>query len=188
MPFLRKLYSVLIDLFETLVIAGGIFVVIYAFLFRPYQVNGESMMPNYLNGEYILTNLITLRLGEVEKGEVIVFKAPTNHEKDYIKRVIAVAGDTVMIQDGNVYVNGQLLDESEYLPSTFTTSNGNFIKPGEKLIVPQDEYFVMGDNRSASSDSREWGFVKRNEIIGKSMVVYWPPSEFKIVHQAQYDK
>ncbi|HRN69772.1 MAG TPA: signal peptidase I [Candidatus Woesebacteria bacterium] len=186
MPFLRKLYTILIDLFETLVIAGGIFVVIYAFLFRPYQVNGESMIPNFHNGEYVLTNLITLRLGDVEKGEVIVFKAPSNHDKDYIKRVIATAGDTVMIRDGKVYVNSQLVDEREYLPSTFSTSNGNFIKPGDIISVPEDRFFVLGDNRNASSDSREWGFVRRDEIVGKSMLVYWPPSEFRFIHAAQY--
>lgn len=188
MSILRKLYTLLIDLFETLVIAGGIFVVIYAFLFRPYQVNGESMMPNFHDGEYILTNLITLRLGPVEKGEVIVFKAPNNHDKDYIKRVIATEGDTVRVEDGRVYVNNQLVDESEYLPSTFLTSNGNFLKPGDTVTVPENQFFVLGDNRNASSDSREWGFVTRDEIVGKSMVVYWPPSEFKVIHSATYGK
>ncbi len=188
MPILRKLYSILVDLFETLVIAGGIFVVIYAFLFRPYQVKGESMLPNFHNGEYILTNLITLRLNEVQRGEVIVFKAPnTVEEKDYIKRVIAIEGDSVKVEDGKVYVNGQLINENEYLPADFQTSNGPFIKEGEDIIVPPDHYFVLGDNRNFSSDSREWGFVSKDEIIGKSMVVYWPPQEFKLIHKANYD-
>lgn len=186
MPILRKAYSVLIDLFETLVIAGGIFVVIYAFLFRPYQVNGESMLPNFHNGEYILTNLIALRFSDIEKGEVIVFKAPNNNDKDYIKRVIATEGDIVKIENGRVYVNNILVNEGSYLPEHFITTNGPFIKDGEEITVPQDQYFVLGDNRGASSDSRDWGFVSRDEIIGKSMVVYWPPQEFKIVKKAEY--
>ncbi len=186
MQILRKIYAIFIDLFETLVIAGGIFVVIYAFLFRPYQVNGESMLPNFHHGEYILTNLITLRLNDVEKGDVIVFEAPNNVDKDYIKRVIATHGDTVMIQDGKVYVNNQLINEGEYLPTDFRTYNGPFIKEGQVVTVPEGEFFVLGDNRDYSSDSREWGFVTQDEIIGKSMVVYWPPQEFKIIKQAKY--
>ena len=105
MPVFRKIYSILIDLVETFVIAGAIFVVVYAFLFRPFQVNGQSMFPNYHNGEYILTNLITLRFGGLKRGEVIVFKAPANQEKDYIKRVIGLPGEEVSIKAGYVYIN-----------------------------------------------------------------------------------
>ncbi len=186
MNILRKAYSIVIDLFETLVIAGGIFVVIYAFLFRPYQVKGESMMPNYQDGEYILTNLIALRLGDIQKGEVIVFKAPNDGEKDYIKRVIATAGDTVMLKDGYVFVNGKMIDESSYLPSDFKTHGENFLKDGQVVTVPEGSIFVLGDNRNFSSDSRDWGFVPISEVIGKSMIVYWPPQKFHIIQKAAY--
>jgi signal peptidase I len=186
MPILKKIYTILIDLFETIVIAGGIFVVIYAFLFRPYQVNGESMMPNFHHKEFILTNLITLRINDLKNGEVVVFKAPTDKDKDYIKRIIGIPGDTVMIQEGKVYVNGNVLDETEYLVPTLLTSNGNFMKPNQTVRVPDENYFVLGDNRNASSDSRDWGFVPQDDIIGKSMVVYWPPQEFKVVRGATY--
>lgn len=187
MPILRKLYSLLIDLFETLVIAGGIFVVIYAFLFRPYQVNGESMLPNYHHGEYILTNLVTLHFNDIVKGEVIVFKAPNDDKKDYIKRVIATPGDKVKIENGRVFINGSVLREDEYLPDSFITTSGQFIPEGEEKIVPENHYFVLGDHRGASSDSRDWGFVGKDEVIGKSMVVYWPPQEFKIIKRAEYE-
>lgn len=144
------------------------------------------MLPNYHDGEYILTNLIALRFEDLQKGEVIVFKAPNAKDKDYIKRVIGVPGDTVMIKDGKVYVNGKMINESEYLPSNFKTFNGPFIKEGQIITIPEGHYFVMGDNRDYSSDSREWGFVTKNEVIGKSMVVYWPPKDFKIIHKANY--
>jgi len=176
-----KIWAVGLDLVETLVIAGAIFVVIYAFLFRPYQVNGTSMFPNFQNGEYILTNLINLRFGTPQRGDVIVFIAPPDQEKDYIKRVIGLPGDTIMVKNGNVYLNGQELDESAYLPSDYKTYGGTFLADGVQKTVPSGNYFVMGDNRNFSSDSREWGYVPKAKLIGISTLVYWPPPDFKFV-------
>ncbi|HVT00831.1 MAG TPA: signal peptidase I [Patescibacteria group bacterium] len=183
----KVIYTILIDLVETLVIAAAIFVVIYAFLFRPFQVNGQSMFPNYHNGEYILTNLIGLKLGKLNRGEVIVFQAPIDKDKDYIKRVIGLPGDTVMVKNGNVYVNGIKLDESSYLPPDYKTYGGSFLTEGQQITVPQNSYFVMGDNRSFSSDSREWGFVTTDKLIGKSFFVYWPLNEIKFVKKGTYN-
>lgn len=186
MPILRRIYRILIDLVETFVIAGAIFVVVYAFLFRPFQVNGQSMFPNYKDGEYILTNLIALRFSPIKRGQVIVFKSPNDKEKDFIKRVIALTGEKVMIQGGYVYVNGKKLEET-YLPPDFKTHPGSFLAEGQEVIVPQDSYFVLGDNRDFSSDSREWGFVSKDELIGKSFLVYWPLGDMKIVEGGKYD-
>lgn len=181
MSLFRRVYILLIDLVETLVIAGAVFVVIYAFLFRPFQVNGKSMFPTYDDQEYVLTNLIALRFSSLERGDVIVFKAPPNEDRDYIKRVIGIPGDTVTIRDGFVYINGKKLDET-YLPPDYKTYGGAFLSEGEEAPVPADSYFVMGDNRGYSSDSREWGFVPRDKIIGKSYVVYWPPNHFRVIN------
>lgn len=178
--------AIIFDLIETLVIAGAIFVVIYAFLFRPYQVNGHSMDPTYQNGEYILTNLITLKFNKLTRGDVVVFKAPLDAEKDYIKRIIGLPGDTVMIKEGYVYVNNQKLDESAYLPPDFRTYGGQTIVDGELITVPNDNYIVFGDNRGGSSDSREWGFVPKDKIIGKSAIVYWPLTEFHFIRTPKY--
>lgn len=186
MVILRSLYRILIDLVETFVIAGAIFVVVYAFLFRPFQVNGQSMFPNYKNGEYILTNLIALQLSPIRRGEVVVFKSPENKEKDFIKRVIGMPGDTVMVKEGYVYVNGQKLDEA-YLPSDFRTYPGAFLTEGREVTVPEDNYIFLGDNRDFSSDSREWGFVSKDKLIGKSFFVYWPLSEMKLIEGAKYE-
>lgn len=187
MPILRKIYSILIDLVETLVIAGAIFVVIYAFLFRPFQVNGQSMYPNYDNGEYILTNLISLRLKTIDRGDVVVFESPINKEKDFIKRVIGVPKDEVMIKTGFVFVNGIKLDESRYLSSSVRTYGGSFMPEGKIEIVPEGNYFVLGDNRNFSSDSREWGYVPKDKVIGKSFLVYWPLTKFRLVQHADYN-
>lgn len=186
MPILRKIYSILIDLVETLVIAGAIFVVIYYFFFRPYQVNGESMFPTYHDGEYILTNLIALKVDSPKRGDVVVFKSPTNNEKDFIKRVIGQPGDTVRLQDGKVYVNGQELDESIYLASGVRTYGGSFLADGAQVVVPADNYFVLGDNRNFSSDSREWGFVEKEKLIGKSLIVYWPLGQLHVIKSINY--
>jgi signal peptidase I len=174
MNILRKIGSFLIDSVQTFLMAAAVFLVIYIFLFRPFQVKGESMYPNFLDNEYVLTNLITLRFNNPIQGDVVVFKAPTDTEKDFIKRIIGAPGDTVEIRDGSVYVNGKLFNESQYLKPDIKTYGGAFLKDGMSVTVPPDNYFVMGDNRLYSSDSREWGFVSRDKLIGESAFVYWP--------------
>ena len=186
MPIVRRIYLILLDLVETLVIAGAIFVVIYAFLFRPYQVNGVSMFPTYHDGEFILTNLIGLRFGHLQRGDVIVFVAPPDKEKDYIKRVIGLPGDQIGIKDGLVYLNGKLLDESAYLAPDVRTYGENFMQEGQTVTVPANNYFVLGDNRANSSDSRDWGFVPPDKLIGISSLAYWPLNMFHFIGRPTY--
>lgn len=175
MTLLRKVYAFFIDTIQTLLIIASLFLVIYVFLFRPFQVKGESMYPTFENQQYVLTNIIALRFSKPKLGDVVVFKAPKDPEKDFIKRVIGVPGDTVSIVSGNVYLNGKLLDESTYLSTSIKTYGGFFLMEGKRVTVPPKSYFVLGDNRSNSSDSREWGFIEENSIIGKSFFAYWPP-------------
>ena len=174
LSILRKIYSFLIDTLETILLVGAVFLVIYIFLFRPFEVKGDSMYPSFHDGEYVLTNLITLRLSDPKRGDVVVFKSPVEDDKDFIKRVIAASGDTVSVQDEQVLVNGEILDQSKYLSNAVETNPGSFLEEGEVVVVPEDQYFVMGDNRPYSSDSREWGFVAKGNLIGISFFVYWP--------------
>lgn len=139
------------------------------------------MVPTFSDKQYILTNIIALRFGKPKVGDVIVFKSPSDPEKDYIKRVIGTSGDTVSIKDEDVYVNGKILDQSKYLKPSVKTYGGSFLHENEPVIVPSDQYLVMGDNRSGSSDSREWGFVPFKSIIGKSFFVYWPLDKLEII-------
>lgn len=181
MEVLKKIYAVVIDVMQTFLMAASIFLVIYIFILRPFQVSGDSMYPTFKNKEYILTNLIGLRFNNPHKGDVIVFKAPTDNEKDFIKRIIGEPGDSVLLKDGFVYINGQKSDESAYLASDVRTYGGSFLKDGEPITVPKDKFFVMGDNRPYSSDSREWGLLQSKDVIGVSFFVYWPLNTMRLV-------
>lgn len=174
---LNRLGAFLLDILQTIVLAIAIFMVVYLFLFQPHQVQGHSMDPNFADGEYLLTDKISYRFNDPKMGDVIVFHAPIARRDDYIKRIIATPGQTILIKDGKFYINDKLLDES-YLPSDFITRPGAFLNEGKSYLVSSDEYFVVGDNRDHSSDSRSWGPVKRKDIIGKAWLVYWPPDKF----------
>lgn len=175
----KKIYSFLLDSVQTFLIAAAIFLVIYVFLFRPFEVKGESMFPTLQNNEYVLTNLISIRFGNPQFGDVVVFESPSEPEKDFIKRVMGVAGDRVMVKNGEVYRNGVVIDQGHYLDPSVTTHGGAFMKEGIEVVVPEGSYLVMGDNRDYSSDSREWGFVTKKGIIGKSFFVYWPLNKLR---------
>ncbi len=178
---LRKIYAFFVDTLQSLLIAAAVFLVIYQFLFRPFEVKGDSMYPNFHNNSFVLTNIIKLRMENPRRGDVIVFKAPPDPEKVFIKRVIALPGDTISIEKGGVFLNGKVLDESSYLKSSVKTYGGSFLKEGQSVTVPGANYFIMGDNREFSSDSREWGFVSKDKITGFSFFVYWPVAEMKLV-------
>ncbi len=181
MEFIRRAYFFILDIIQTLLLVFAVFIVIYIFLFRPFQVNGDSMYPNFVHKEYVMTNIIGLRFNEPKFADVVVFRAPPDQQRDFIKRVIAVPGDKITIAGGKVYVNGSLLDESRYLESSINTRSGIFLQEGETLTVPVNSYFVMGDNRVESSDSREWGFVTKSQIIGTAFFIYWPPDKIGFI-------
>lgn len=153
--------------------AATLFLIVYVFFAQPFQIAGNAMVPNYVDGQYYLVNKMAYRTNEPTRGDVIVFRSPQNAEKDLTKRVIGVPGDIVSIQNGMVYLNGQVLDESAYIKGEVQTYGGEFLKEGESVTVPENHYFVLGDNRPFSSDSREWGFVSKKSIIGKMAFCYY---------------
>lgn len=181
MYIIGKIWSFFVDTIQTVLIGASILLVTYIFLFRPFEVSGLSMYPTFKDKEYVLTNLITLQYENLKRGDVVVFKSPVETEKDYIKRVIGVPGDTVSIRSGNIYLNNGKSDESLYLKSDVRTYGGAFLKEGQQATVPSGSYFVVGDNRPHSSDSREFGFIKKESIIGKSFYVYWPPTNMRLI-------
>lgn len=175
MFFLRNLWLFFLDFLETIVVSLAIFAVIYIFLFQPHQVDGRSMEPNFQNAEYILTDKVSYRFGEPKRGDVVVFHSPQDASTDFIKRITGVPGDMVSVKGGYFFLNGERLEE-EYINDPGQVMPGRFLREGQSVEVPMGEYLVMGDNRLHSSDSREWGFVPKANIVGRAFFRYRPIS------------
>ncbi|HCQ30843.1 TPA: signal peptidase I [Candidatus Collierbacteria bacterium] len=173
MSFFRKFVHIIYEFVEAFVISASVFVVVYLFLMQPHQVKGSSMFPTFKDKEYLLTDKVTYRARQPMDGDVIVFKAPINEDFDFIKRVIATPGQTVMVKEGKVFIDGQMLEEF-YLPKEYTTAPGQFLHDGEEYTVQPNEIMAFGDNRDHSSDSRDWGPVPYRNIVGKVFFRYWP--------------
>lgn len=173
MQFLKKIIRLIYEFIEAFVVSASVFVVVYLFLMQPHQVKGNSMVPTFSDQEYLLTDKVTYRRRLPTFGDVIVFKAPINENFDFIKRVIATPGQTVMIRGGRVYINNELLFEP-YLSSEVVTSPGQFLHEAEPFTVPENSVMAFGDNRDHSSDSRDWGPVPFVNIIGRVFFRYWP--------------
>jgi len=172
-------FSMVIDTLINIAIAVVVFAVVYFFVAQPHQVDGSSMLPNFVNNDYVLTEKITQHFDGYNKGEAIVFHYPNDTTKDYIKRIIALPGDEVMIENGKVYINDVVLDET-YTDGSETRGN-RFLGTGDRYRLGDNEYFVLGDNRDESSDSREWGPVDKSLIVGKVFFRYWPISSFGMI-------
>lgn len=158
-----------------LVISIAVSTFIIIFLYQPVRVEGTSMLPMLEDQDRLFINKLAYRVGEIHRGDVVVFLYPHDHEKSYIKRVIALPGDDLRIDHGRVFVNGKLLEE-KYVPRQFEDERSQ-----PEMTVPANEYFVMGDHRSISSDSRDFGPVDRDLIYGKAAFVYWPMEQVGVV-------
>jgi signal peptidase I len=151
-----------------LIISLAISAFIIIFLYQPVKVEGTSMMPSLDDQERIFVNKFVYRIEPIERGDIIVFHYPRDPSKSFIKRVIALAGDRVRIEAGQVFVNDQGLDE-EYVPHAFVDERSY-----PEIVVPADSYFVLGDHRTMSNDSRDFGPVAASYIYGKAVFGYWP--------------
>src|ERR1700760_1862182 len=151
-----------------LIISLAISAFIIIFLYQPVKVEGTSMMPSLEDQERIFVNKFVYRLEPIERGDIVVFRYPRDPSKSYIKRVIGMAGDRIRIDGGQVYVNDQALDE-DYVPPAYTDSRSY-----PETTVPQESFFVLGDHRSMSNDSRDFGPVNQSFIYGKAVFGYWP--------------
>ncbi len=164
------------EIVETVLLTAAIFLLVNAATGR-FRIEGQSMEPNLHDGEYVLIDKISYLLHAPERGDVIVF-VPPNNERDYIKRVIGLPGDTVEIRGGQVYVNRVVLDE----PYLKNLTNSDM----PARTIEEGRYFVMGDNRNNSSDSRSFGAIAPQSIVGRAWLVYWPPSDWGTVPHHTY--
>lgn len=151
-------------------------VLIITFLYQPVRVEGTSMLPRLEDRDRLFINKFVYHISAIGRSDVVVFRYPRDPEKSYIKRVIALPGDRLRIDHGQVWLNGRPLDE-DYVPDEYRDSRSM-----AEMVVPEDCYFMMGDHRSISSDSREFGPVERSLIYGKAVFVYWPARDAGVVH------
>lgn len=174
------------DIIQVIVFAVAIFLFVYLLILQPHKIKGASMSPNYPDGEYLLTDKVTYRFNEPKRGDIIVFEAPTGNGDEFIKRIIGLPGDNVSIRNGSIYLNGEMLNES-YIAADIETYPGNFLEAGETITVPEGQYFVVGDNRPHSSDSRSWGYVTKDKITGRAWLIYWPLDQAGTIKSPKYN-
>ena len=164
-----------LDIVETIVLAVLLFLGINTISAR-VRVDGFSMRPTLEDGEFVLVNRLAYRLGDYQRGDIIVFHFPMDPSQELIKRIIGLPGDTIKIENGSVFVNGQILAEPYIAAAPAYANNWQ---------VAEGKLFVLGDNRNDSRDSHQWGLLPLENVIGKSVLIYWPPTEWKIINHTE---
>ena len=188
----HKKKSVVREWIESIIIAFILAMFIRTFVIQAFKIPTGSMRPTLLEGDAILVNkfiygakipFTNWSLPEVRKprrGDVIVFIYPNDYKKDFIKRLVAVGGETVEIKNGTVYINDKPLDDPVF-NQKYYYNRGEYGAISKKITVPTDSFFVLGDNSASSQDSRYWGFVPKKNILGKALIIYWPPQRIRII-------
>lgn len=190
MSIIKK--SVVREWIESIIVAFVLAMIIRAFVIQAFKIPTGSMRPTLLEGDIILVNkfiygakvpFIDFRLPALtqpKRGDVVVFIYPENPKKDFIKRLVGVGGDKVMIKNGTLYINDKPITD-ELFAQIYYYNRGDFGREGEAIIVPKDSFFVLGDNSASSQDSRYWGFVPKKNILGKAMIIYWPLNRIRLI-------
>ncbi len=191
-PKAGKAKSVVREWAESILIAFLLAMVIRAFVVQAFKIPTGSMRPTLLEGDLILVNKFIYgakvpfsdvrlpALSLLKRGDVIVFIFPQDAKKDFIKRLIGLPGETVEIKNGSVFINEKPLLDPKF-NQRYYYNRGDYAKDSQKISVPKDSYFVMGDNSASSMDSRYWGFVPKKNVLGKAMIIYWPPNRIRII-------
>ena len=164
---------------EAVVIALALSIIFYLFIATPHEVVGRSMLPNFQSGEYLIGNKISYKFSEPQRGDVVIFEY--NEHTDYIKRIVGLPGEQIALQNGQILINNKRLDESHYLEGSVLTAGGDYLQEGTSVDIPNSHYFVCGDNRPNSSDSRDFGPISGDKIKGKAWLVYFPFSDFRLI-------
>lgn len=178
---------------EALGVAIILALVIWIFLIRAFKIPSGSMRMTLIEGDRILVSKfrygakipwINYRLpglSQPKRGDVVVFVYPEDPHLDFIKRLVATGGETVEIKQGRLYIDGRVVEDPA-IKSVYYYNRGDYGQPNQKIKVPKDAYFVLGDNSGSSKDSRYWGFVPKNLMIGRAELIYWPPNRMRFIH------
>jgi signal peptidase I len=201
---MKKSKSKTREYIESLIIAAIIAFFVRGFVVQAFKIPSSSMEPTLLIGDHLLVNrlsyvakipftdIVILNLGKPKRGDVVVFRYPVDPDKDFIKRVIAVGGEKVEIKDKTIYINGKKINDPWGFYADSTVMPG-FLSPKDNLgpvVVPKDSYFVMGDNRDRSLDSRFWGFVKNDLLVGRALILYgsWNSNSPDFLHYIRWER
>ena len=160
---------------QSIAVALLLTLVLRTYVVQAFKIPSGSMRPTLLEGDKLFVNKFIYRFESPKRGDIIVFKYPQDRKKDFIKRIVAVGGETVEIRDGRVYVNDRKLDDPDTFDRFYYFNHEPYGGPNEKVLVPEGAYYVLGDNSANSTDSRFWGFVPRQSVLGKAMFRWWPP-------------
>jgi signal peptidase I len=187
MDLIKRGIAAIFDFLQGIVVFLAILVMIYLFIMSPQEINGQSMDPTFHNGEYILTNKVEYKISDPKRGDVVIFKSPRNKDIDYIKRIIGLPGESIRLSNSTFYINNKKLDESLYLSPDIKTYGGSYLSENTDITVPPGKYFVCGDNRMHSSDSREFGPIAKGDFIGKALFRYFPFDRTGVISNPAYE-
>jgi signal peptidase I len=176
----NKTKKIIREYVEAFVVAFIIAMVIRTFVVQAFKIPTGSMIPTLNIGNRLIANKFIYRFQEPQRGDVIIFKSTIDPKKDFIKRLIALPGETVEIKNGFIYINDILIEDNA-ITCRYYYNYGLYGAYNEKIYVPEDSYFVLGDNSSNSRDSRYWGFVPKKNIKGKAWLVYWPLTKMRLI-------
>lgn len=177
----KRTKAIIREWVESVLIALVLALIVRTFIVQAYKIPTGSMQSTLLIGDKILVNKFIYRFREPKRGDIVVFRFPDNPKKDFIKRLIAIGPEEVGIKDGNIYIDGKIVEEPDIIRQIYYYNDGDYGKEGAATKVEDDTFYVLGDNSSSSKDSRYWGFVPRKNLIGKAFLIYWPPRRMGIV-------
>ena len=166
---------------EPLLIAAILAIFIRAFIFGPYKIPTGSMKPTFMEEDKIFVDKLSYRFHAPKRGDIIVFKYPLDRKKDFVKRLAGLPGESIEIRKGVLMVDGKPMTDPPFSWNTYYNVEGwEYGKSGQVIRVPDGHYFALGDNSAHSADSRQWGFVPKNDLVGKAFMIWWPPKRIKL--------
>ena len=166
---------------EPFLVAAVLAFAIRTFLLGPYKIPTGSMRPTFLEGDRIFVDKISYRFKPPQRGDIIVFKYPLDRKKDFVKRLVGLPGDKIKIDSGKLVINGKEMDDPPFSEHYYyNRDDWQYGKEGQVVVVPEKNYFAMGDNSAQSSDSRYWGFVPEKNLVGKAFFIWWPLNRVKM--------
>ncbi len=176
-----RLKSTIKEYTESILIAFVLAMAVRTFVIQAFKIPTGSMQPTLMPRDRILVNKFIYRFRKPERGDVVVFRYPMDPKRDFIKRLVAKPGERLKIEDGYIYIDGERIDQHAAIKQIYYYNRGEFGNSPEGTRVPEDNYFVLGDNSAFSQDSRYWGFVPRKHVLGKALVIYWPINRIGII-------